>query len=189
MWKHFGNTFGSIFEYLGNTIRKTLAIAPRFHFARRAVRWGATSHGARSSLVVRTTVRCSLVRTSERYFGCFSDVRGPFRTNNPPKSPKISKQRSYENCSHFWKIEKSQNISKHMFKPCSYILLNTQNPNTIFKTIIYCTKCTQNTKTPSNKTHCFRTDHKNLKSSKYSNYSFEFCIIYIIIILYFLYIL
>ena len=33
--------------------------------------------------------------------GCFSDVRGPFRTQNPKTSPTNSR---YENCSHFWDV-------------------------------------------------------------------------------------
>ena len=33
--------------------------------------------------------------------GCFSDVRGPFRTQDPKNIPKSPR---YENCSHFWDI-------------------------------------------------------------------------------------
>ena len=44
--------------------------------------------------------------------GCFSDVRGPFRTENPQKSQTNS---SYENCSHFCECFRKK-CSKHVGK-------------------------------------------------------------------------
>ena len=55
-------------------------------------------------------------------------------------------------------------ISKNIFKPCSHIQSNTQNPNPIFKISIYYTKHTKNVKTPfqiqknqKSKIPCFST--------------------------------
>ena len=66
----------------------------------------------------------------------FSDVRGPFRTNNPQHIPQNI---SCENCSHFWKTFRfvCRNMLKQIIGVCSHIQKNTQNPNPIFKKTIY----------------------------------------------------
>ena len=66
--------------------------------------------------------------------GMLHDV-GPFRTTNPHKSQTNS---SYEDCSHFRDI--FENIFKIIFKMCSYIQKNPQNPNMAVKITIYNTK-------------------------------------------------
>ena len=112
--------------------------------------------------------------------GCFSDVRGPFRN----KSPKmISKNISYDNCSHFWVVF-SFFLSKyveHIFKICSHIQKSTQNPNIIFKITIYCTKYPPK---------CQNTFEQNLISFRtFRKYKFSnFCIFIFIYIYMYIYI-
>ena len=62
---------------------------------------------------------------------------------NPQKSKKITKNSSYENCSHFWDI--FQKVYKHIFKQSSYIQKNSLNPINAVKITIYNTKFTPNT--------------------------------------------
>ena len=72
-------------------------------------------------------------------FGVFSDVRGPFRTNNPSQSPTISNKQFVHNCSHYLDFSDfvCRKMSKHIIKVCSHIQKNTQNLNTIIKITIY----------------------------------------------------
>ena len=68
--------------------------------------------------------------------GCFSDVRGPVRTNTPTTSPKHS---WYENGSHFWEHCRflrakfldlwGPKMSNHIFKVCSHIQKKTKRPH------------------------------------------------------------
>ena len=51
----------------------------------------------------------------------------------------------YENCSHVWETFRYFS-PKHIFKPCSHIQSNTQNPKPIFKISVYYTKHTYNVK-------------------------------------------
>ena len=112
-----------------------------------------------------------------------SDVRGPFRT----KIPKHVKTNNwYENCSHFWDILGfSEQFSKSIFEPCSYIELNTQNLNTIFRITIYCTKYTPNPKHFSFLLDFFENNQINTFVILY----FVFCINTTIHTLFFLYFL
>ena len=66
-----------------------------------------------------------------------------------------------------------------------YTELNTQNPNTIFKITIYCTKCTNNTKILSKTPDVFESVRTNWTKSKKSNLYFVFCTRSIIHILHF----
>ena len=61
---------------------------------------------------------------------------GPFRTQNGPYL--------FTLLGHALNI--FENMSNNIFKPCSHIQLNTQNPNPIFKLTIYYTKYTNNAK-------------------------------------------
>ena len=74
-----------------------------------------------------------------------SDVRGPFRTQNPRKSQKqwsVRKLFTLLGCF----LNFFEKMFKNTFKPCSHIELNTQNPNPIFKITICFTKYTKNAK-------------------------------------------
>ena len=73
-------------------------------------------------------------------------VGRPFRI---PKNPQISKKNSsYENCSHSWDSfqTKCRNMLKHIFKICSYIQKNKQNPIKTLRNTNHSTKHTQNIK-------------------------------------------
>ena len=71
--------------------------------------------------------------------GCFSDVRGPFRTPNPKQSQnKWSVRKLFTLLRHFLNI--FEEMFKNTLKLCSHIELNTPNPNTIFKITTYCKK-------------------------------------------------
>ena len=50
--------------------------------------------------------------------GCCSDVRGPFRTQNPPKSQKMVRVKMVHTSGTFFEKKKSSNVKKH-FKPMS----------------------------------------------------------------------
>ena len=64
--------------------------------------------------------------------GCFSDVRGPFRTKLlDTKTVHTSGNKFDFGC---------RKMSKNIFKVCSHIQKNTKNPNPIFKIAIYFTK-------------------------------------------------
>ena len=76
--------------------------------------------------------------------GCFSDIRGPFRTKIPKHIKQIVRTRIVHTSGTFLYFKFV--FVKTTFKPCSHIELNTQNPNTIFKITIYCTKYTKNAK-------------------------------------------
>ena len=104
------------------------------------------------------------------YFICFSDVK---RTKNKKEVKKWSVRKLFTLLRHFLKM------STNNFKPCSYIELNTQNPNTIFKITICYTKLTQNTKILS-------TFFEKSKNRKISKCYFVFCINCIIHSLYLL---
>ena len=92
--------------------------------------------------------------------GCFSDVRGPFRTKNPKN---IHKNISCEDCSHFWDIFSKKHT---FFQLHIYIRKKTRNPNIIFKISIYNTNYTKNTKIYTNiskKNRKFRKINKTQK--------------------------
>ena len=84
--------------------------------------------------------------------GCFSGVRGPVRTTNQTKTPKILDTKIVHTSGkivdfggrHFRFLE-SKNVEK-IFYLCPHIELNTQNPTPIFKIAIYYTKHTNNAK-------------------------------------------
>ena len=105
------------------------------------------------------------------YFNCIFCL-GPFLvlisvregTIQYQKPNKSQKHSSYENCSQFWEFFKTRDL-KNVLKPCSHIQAKTQNPNTIFRITIYCTKYTNNTKRLSN---CW----ENVKKSKKENILF-----------------
>ena len=96
--------------------------------------------------------------------GWFSDVRVPFRTQNPQT---YQTNRPYESCSHFW------NIFVICLKECRQMFLNhvpiysenTTNPNTIFKITISCTKYTKHAKKHS--TFWISFEHFEKKTFKF----------------------
>ena len=63
-------------------------------------------------------------------------------THKSHKSQQISNKSSVRKLftllGQFWKL--FEKVFTNIFKPCSHIELNTQNPNTIFKIAIYYTK-------------------------------------------------
>ena len=69
---------------------------------------------------------------------CFSDVRGPFRTNNPKNIPINI---SYENGSYFL-----EHFSENHICSTSYIQKKTPNSNIVFKISIYNPKYNKHTK-------------------------------------------
>ena len=75
-------------------------------------------------------------------------------------------------------------MSKTIFKPCSYIELNTQHPNPILKITIYCAKCTQN----ATILYIFGKISKNSKNNilvcilyNFHNSSFDFFVNFVIV--------
>ena len=78
---------------------------------------------------------------------CF--VRGPFRTPNPQNIKKWSVRKLFTLLGHFLIVclDLVGKMFKNTFSPCSYIELNTQTPNTIFKIEFYYTKYTNNKNT------------------------------------------
>ena len=101
------------------------------------------------------------------------DVRGPFRTNNPKN---IFRNISYDNSSHFW-----DTFSKNHIRSTSYIQKKTQNPNTVFKILVYNTKYTNNAKTLSTKKQkYFENFEQRINTTRFSSFYFILCIICII---------
>ena len=96
---------------------------------------------------------------------------GPFRT------PKISKNRSYENCLHFRNI--FPKTFKNIFKISSYIQKTTPNPINAFKITTYNTKHTFNSKIYFQKISKHRKHKQAENKSNISNYWF---VIYVCII-------
>ena len=87
----------------------------------------------------------------------------PFSTKNPKKGrTKWSVRKLLTLLGHFWIF--LEQISKTFFEPCSHIQSNTQNPNPIFKTTIYCTKYTNNAKIYSKKSILSKTIETSLKN-------------------------
>ena len=82
-----------------------------------------------------------------------SDVRGQFRTQYPKQSQNkssVRKMLTFVGHCFLFAREFVEQMFKISLNLCSHIQSNTQNPNTIFKISIYCTKQTTNAKTHSN---------------------------------------
>ena len=110
--------------------------------------------------------------------GCFSDVRGPKIPNNLKQMVRTKiVHTSGTFLEHFRK-----NRKHFVFRLCSHIQSNTQNPNPIFNITIYGTKCTNNAKTHS----IFWKISNNFKNIKLYFVIYIISIIHILYLLYFL---